>query len=249
MTYDHFFKKVDSWISSKDSRSHHIAVINAYCVMQAYLNKDIDQIYSQADIIAPDGLPFARWMEKVDNLVCDQFDANSILHNLALHSQKTGYTFYLYGGHEDVLVAMRKNLLKMYPNIKIVGAYSPPFRALTEDEDRKICDEINAVKPDIIFVGLGTPKQDYWIDQHLNLIKGAVFIPSGAIFDFIGGRIKRAPEWVSQSGFEWLYRLLSKDFFRLWYRYTVLNIRFIWNFVMQIAEIKKFRPRRQIRPD
>ena len=102
------------------------------------MNKDIDQIYSQADIIAPDGLPFARWMEKVDNLVCDQFDANSILHNLALHSQKTGYTFYLYGGHEDVLVAMRKNLLKMYPNIKIVGAYSPPFRALTEDEDRKI---------------------------------------------------------------------------------------------------------------
>jgi N-acetylglucosaminyldiphosphoundecaprenol N-acetyl-beta-D-mannosaminyltransferase len=208
--------------------------------MQAHSNQEIKRIYNQADVIAPDGMPFVRWMQNIDHLKCDQFDATSILYNLAEHSRITGYTFYLYGGYEDVLEKMRYNLIKQFPHIQIVGSYSPPFKPLSNEEDREICEEINTLKPDIICVGLGTPKQDYWIDAHIEKIRGAVFIPSGAIFDFIGGRVSRAPQWISHAGFEWLYRLMGRDFTRLWYRYTVLNFKFLWNFGLQVFGLRVF---------
>ena len=135
---------------------------------------------------------------------------------------------------------MKDKLEELYPHINIVGYQSPPFRPLTEMEDQAVCDEINKLKPDIICVGLGTPKQDYWIDDHIHRIKGAVFIPCGAIFDFFGGRVKRAPVIISKLGVEWLYRLFSKDIKRLWYRYTVLNGIFLWNFFLQQAGYRKF---------
>ena len=91
-----------------------------------------------------------------------------------------------------------------------------------QEEDEKIINEINALKPDIVCVGLGTPKQDYWIDENLEKIKGSVLIASGATFDFFGGRIKMAPDFIRKSGFEWMYRLFGKDFKRLWKRYIIM---------------------------
>lgn len=217
--------------------------------MQANSNQEVERIYNQADVVVPDGMPFLRWMNHIDRLECDQFDASSILDVLANRSRVKGYTFYFLGGHEEVLDRMVKNLKLLYPHLQIVGSHSPPFRPPTVKEDQDLCDEINALKPDIICVGLGTPKQDYWIDEHIEKIRGAVFIPSGAIFDFIGGRVSRAPHWISQAGFEWLYRLCSKDFARLWHRYTVLNIKFLWNFALQILGIKEFRSDRISRTD
>jgi len=143
-----------------------------------------------------------------------------------------------------VVMKMKANLESMFPHIRIVGYRSPPFRPLTDEEDREICDEINRLKPDIVCVGLGTPKQDYWIDDHITKIKGSVIIPCGAIFDFLGGRVKRAPKFIQRSGFEWLYRLLSKDFSRLFKRYTIMNIIFLWNFGLQIFGLRVRQPHR-----
>ncbi|RMH10955.1 MAG: glycosyltransferase, partial [Gammaproteobacteria bacterium] len=155
------------------------------------------------------------------------------------HSEKTGYTFYLYGGAEDVVVKMKSYLEARYPHIRIVGYCSPPFRPLTEEEDEAICREINQLQPDIICVGLGTPKQDYWIDDHIEKINGSVFIACGAAFDFFGGRIRMAPEWIRQSGFEWLYRLFGKDFGRLWRRYILFNMEFLARFLLQLLRIRR----------
>ena len=239
-TYNEFFASIDNWLNDKTSRSHHVAIINAYCATCALSNTRLNKIYKEADIVAPDGRPFVYWLRLFTRRHCEQFDASSILINLAKRSKEKGYTFYLYGGHPEVLEQMQLNLKKMFPYIKIVGAYSPPFRPLSEDEDKEITDAINNLKPDIICVGLGTPKQDYWIYEHKEKIRGAVFIPCGAVFDFFGGRIKRAPKIVSVLGIEWLYRLFSKDFKRLWYRYTVMNIIFLWNFCLQRLRIKCF---------
>jgi N-acetylglucosaminyldiphosphoundecaprenol N-acetyl-beta-D-mannosaminyltransferase len=247
LTYPEFFKYVDKWISDKSERSHHIAIINAYCATVAFQNHRVRNIYCKADLIAPDGRPFVYWLRWILKKSCEQFDASSIVMNLAEKSKETGYSFYLYGGHPDVVVKMKSKLEEMYPHINIVGYYSPPFRPLTEDEEQAICDELNTLKPDIICVGLGTPKQDYWIDEHIYKIKGSVFIPCGAIFDFFGGRIKRAPVFVQKSGFEWLYRLFSKDFKRLFKRYTYMNIVFLWNFFLQLTRIKSRNPVRMLR--
>lgn len=247
LTYPEFFKHVDQWITNKNERSHHIAIINAYCATEAYHNPRVANIYNKADLIGPDGMPFVYWLRWVLKRPCDQFDASSILKNLAEKSKETGYTFYLYGGHPNVVKRMKAKLEELYPHINIVGFMSPPFRPLTAEEDQKICDEINALKPDIIYVGLGTPKQDYWIDDHIHKIRGSVFVPSGATFDFFGGRVQRAPKIVSKLGVEWLFRLFSKDIKRLWYRYTVLNAVFLWNFFLQLTGRRQFSTVRAVR--
>lgn len=233
-TYNDFFEFVDRWISNKAGNSHHIAIINAYCAVMTLGDAGLKRIYKEADLIGPDGKPFVYWLRLFLKKPCDQFDASSIVMQLAKASKEKKYTFYLYGGAPDVVKTMKAKLEELYPHIQILGYHSPPFRELTPEEDRKICEEINLLKPDILCVGLGTPKQDYWISSHKAKIKGCVFIPCGAIFDFFGGRIRRAPNWISKLCFEWLFRLLSKDFKRLWHRYTIMNFIFLWNFGQQL---------------
>jgi N-acetylglucosaminyldiphosphoundecaprenol N-acetyl-beta-D-mannosaminyltransferase len=134
---------------------------------------------------------------------------------------------------------MELYLKDKYNFINIVGKNSPPFRKLTDTEDRRIVQEINEAKPDILWIGLVSPKQDIWINDRKKDIYGCVIIPAGATFDFFSGRIKQAPKWIRDLGFEWLYRLI-KDFRRLWIRYTVYNIIFIILFAMQRLRIVKF---------
>lgn len=249
VTYQDLFGMVDGWILDKTKRSHYISCINAYSVTLAMKNERLGRIYNGADIAGPDGVPFVKWIRNVLQYPCDRIAAPDTILELARHSEKTGYTFYLYGGAPDVVVKMKGFLEEKFPYIRIVGYQSPPFGPLTEEEDADVCDEINRLKPDIICVGLGTPKQDYWIEDHLYKIKGAVFIASGATFDFFGGRIKMAPDFIRRSGFEWIYRLLSKDFLRLWKRYTIMNVVFLYAFLLQLLHLRVREPIRWERPD
>jgi N-acetylglucosaminyldiphosphoundecaprenol N-acetyl-beta-D-mannosaminyltransferase len=246
VTYLDVIRAVDGWISDKSERSHHIACINAYCVALSLENPRLSKIYDNADIAGPDGIPFVKWIRRVLKVRCDRIAAPDTIIELARHAEVTGYTFYLFGGAPNVVVSMKGYLERNYPHIRIVGYFSPPFRKMTTEEDDAICAEINRLKPDIICVGLGTPAQDYWIEEHLHRIHGSVMIASGATFDFFGGRIRMAPEWIRRSGFEWLYRLLGKDFFRLWRRYTIYHGIFLWNFALQILRVR-VRPSRRWR--
>ena len=101
--------------------------------------------------------------------------------------------------------------------------------------------EIGSLQPDIILVGLGTPKQDYWIDTHLERLRGSVIVASGATFDFFGGSVKMAPPWIRASGFEWFYRLLGKDFRRLLNRYTYYHFLFLSRFLLQLVWLREYR--------
>lgn len=248
VTYRDVFSAVDHWVTDKEGRSHHIACINAYCVTLAVDNPRLAKIYSGADIAGPDGMPFVRWIRLFGGKPCDRIAAPDLILALGEHAKLKNYTFFLYGGHPEVLDKMRANLEAWFPHLRILGHYSPPFRPISSEEDDAIVAKINALRPDIILVGLGTPKQDYWIEDHIYRIKGSVMIASGAAFDFFGGRIKMAPKWVRESGFEWLYRLFSKDFFRLWHRYTVMNIRFVCLFSLQVLRLYVRPPARYERP-
>ena len=178
LTYEDMFDAVDGWLKDKESRSHHIACLNAYGVTLTLKDPRLEKIYNGADIAGPDGMPFVHWIRIMHNLACDRFYAPDIVMQLAHRSQTTGYCFYLYGGSPEVVAGMKDFLEQKFPGIRIIGWHSPPFRELTEEENKRICDEINSLKPDILCVGLGTPKQDYWIDSHINKIKGTVMILS-----------------------------------------------------------------------
>jgi N-acetylglucosaminyldiphosphoundecaprenol N-acetyl-beta-D-mannosaminyltransferase len=249
MTFEEMLQRIDDWLKRDPERSFHIATNNANNTTLAIENVRLRNIYNGADIVGVDGTPFLYWVRHIRRLPCDHLCAAEIILQLCEHAKKTNYSFFLYGGSPDVVVKMKENLEARFPHIRIVGVKSPPFRPLSVEEDEAIVHEINALNPDIILVGLGTPKQDYWIEEHLYRIPGAVMLASGATFDFFGGRIKMAPPLIRKSGFEWLYRLISKDFFRLWRRYTVLNAIFLYNFLLQLVGLRKTEARRWTRPE
>ncbi|EKD87636.1 MAG: glycosyl transferase, WecB/TagA/CpsF family [uncultured bacterium] len=154
-------------------------------------------------------------------------------------AKEKGYSFFLYGGYPNAPEKIEDFLKQKFEGINIVGKYSPPFRQSTDEEDREICEMINAANPDFLWIGLGSPKQDIWIHEHKEKLHGCIIIPSGATFDFFSGKIKQAPKWIRNLGIEWLFRLFH-DFKRLWVRYTIYNVLFLFVFFLQLIRIVSF---------
>jgi N-acetylglucosaminyldiphosphoundecaprenol N-acetyl-beta-D-mannosaminyltransferase len=135
VTFQDMFLKVDRWLADKSKRSHHVAVVNAYCITSSLNNPRLRKIYNGADLVGPDGMPFVHWIKKVVRKPCDHFAGFDVVAKIAEKSKEKGYTFYLYGGHPEVLIRAKENLETMFPHINILGYRSPPFRPLTKEED------------------------------------------------------------------------------------------------------------------
>ena len=131
--------------------------------------------------------------------------------------REKGYRHFFYGGAKGVADTLAERFTQDYPGLKVAGTYCPPFRLLSEQEDREIVDHINAAKPDIVWVGLGAPKQEKWMATYLGRIKATAMIGVGAAFDFHSGNVKWAPDWIRRIGMEWAYRLALEPK-RMWRR-------------------------------
>jgi len=148
----------------------------------------------------------------------------------------TGQRFYLYGGrNQGALVQLALNLRQRHPGIQIVGGYSPPHRPLTDEERSAVVAEINDARPDIVWVGIGVPKQEKWMAAVRPVLDAPVLIGVGAAFDFHAGLVPQAPPWLQRAGLEWAFRLAQEPR-RLWRRYIRYNPRFVAAFARQLAE-------------
>jgi N-acetylglucosaminyldiphosphoundecaprenol N-acetyl-beta-D-mannosaminyltransferase len=239
LSYGEMHRTFDRWLADKESRSHTLALINVNCCVSALFDRRLVDLYNSADIVGIDSMPFLKWARSFYKKNSDRFYAPDLMLEVSGKAKERGYTFFLYGGAQDAPDKIEEYLNERYEGIKVVGKYSPPFRALTEAEDDAVCAMINQAKPDFLWVGLGSPKQDVWISEHREKIRGTIMVASGATFDFFSGRIKQAPLWIRESGFEWLYRL-SKDFRRLWVRYLVYNCIFVVMFGLQLAGLRPY---------
>ncbi|MGZ4262111.1 MAG: WecB/TagA/CpsF family glycosyltransferase, partial [Solirubrobacteraceae bacterium] len=144
--------------------------------------------------------------------------------------------FYLYGGrNQGALVQLALNLRQRYPGVKIVGGYAPPFRALTTHEEDAVIDEINRSGADVVWVGIGVPKQEKWMAAMRDRLDAPVLVGVGAAFDFHAGLVAQAPAWIQALGMEWAYRL-SREPRRLWRRYLRYNPRFVGAFALQLTK-------------
>jgi N-acetylglucosaminyldiphosphoundecaprenol N-acetyl-beta-D-mannosaminyltransferase len=229
----------DRWLADKTSRSHAIAVINVHICVSALLDKQLRDLYNNVDLSGSDGRPFLMWARAFYKKDSDRFYAPDLMHEISSKAEERKYTYFLYGGYPGANDKIEAYLKERYVGINVVGKYTPPFRPQTANEDKEFCAMVNALKPDFIWVGLGSPKQDVWIKEHLEKIKGSIMMPSGATFDFFSGRVRQAPVWIRNSGFEWLFRL-TQDFRRLWKRYTIYNIVFLTVFALQVLRIISF---------
>jgi N-acetylglucosaminyldiphosphoundecaprenol N-acetyl-beta-D-mannosaminyltransferase len=154
-------------------------------------------------------------------------------------AEKVGHKVFFYGSTDMVLSLLENKLRATFPELQIVGMYSPPFRELTATEDDEVVERLNASGANVVFIGLGCPRQERWMFQHRGKIN-AVMIGVGAAFNYHAGTTKRAPLWMQNAGLEWFHRLAS-DPKRLWRRYLVTNSIFILAITAQLLGIKKFQ--------
>lgn len=208
-----------------DLRGKYICVSNVHTTVMSYENEEYRKIQNGAAMALPDGAPLSSYSRRKGYKQAQRVTGPDLMLELFAISKEKGYRHYFYGATEETLQSMKEVLERDYPGIQIAGMYAPPFRALTPQEDAQIVTKINESRPDFIWIGLGAPKQEEWMHQHMGQLQG-VLIGVGAGFDYLAGYIKRAPRWMQRMSLEWLYRLLQ-DPKRLWRRYFTSNVKFI----------------------
>lgn len=208
-----------------DLRGKYICVSNVHTTVMSYENEEYRKIQNSAAMALPDGAPLSSYSRRKGYKQAQRVTGPDLMLELFAISKEKGYRHYFYGATEETLQSMKEVLERDYPGIQIAGMYAPPFRALTPQEDAQIVAKINESRPDFIWIGLGAPKQEEWMYQHMGQLQG-VLIGVGAGFDYLAGYIKRAPRWMQRMSLEWLYRLLQ-DPKRLWRRYFTSNVKFM----------------------
>lgn len=210
----------------------YVCVATVHMVMEAYDEPAFAAKVNASDLIVPDGMPLL-WMQKAQGAKeAQRVRGNDLTLELCKYAEENSLSVGFYGGAPEVIEAIKTRAVRDFPNLNIAYAYSPPYRELSDDEDAEITSEINAAAPDILFVGLGCPKQENWMAAHREKVS-VVMIGVGAAFDFYAGNLKEAPRWLSNLGLEWLFRLAMEPK-RLWRRYVILNPRFILLAVEQL---------------
>lgn len=225
---------VDAIVQAAHSRTPAIVSLHAaHAVVTASNDDELREAVNKFQIVAPDGQP-VRWaLNKLYRTrLRDRVYGPELMLRLCKRAAGEGVSIYLYGGVNDGLLdKLRWNLTAKFPKLRIAGAESPPFRPLTEEEDRRAVQRINDSGAGLVFIGLGCPKQDRFAFEHREKLDG-VQICVGAAFDFHAGVKKIAPAWMQRRGLEWLYRLLSEPR-RLFRRYLVTNSIFVKKFAGQ----------------
>ena len=236
---------IDDWLSS-GSRNY-VTVTGVHGVMESQDNAEVKKIHQQAGMCVPDGTPLAwvGWIYGYRNACTIR--GSDLMREQLKRSIERGYTHFFYGGKAGVPELLQQRLEAALPGLKILGGFSPPFRPMTDHEESELRDLVARLKPDIIWVGLSTPKQEKWMAAHIDRLATTVMIGVGAAFDFHAGLVAEAPLWVHNTGMEWAYRLL-KEPRRLWRRYLRNNPRFVVRIIRQLFTDGPGR-RRSLRED
>jgi N-acetylglucosaminyldiphosphoundecaprenol N-acetyl-beta-D-mannosaminyltransferase len=221
---------IRSWSRQRESRF--VCFCNVHVVVTASRESDFMEVINAADLAMPDGAPVAWMLRRLGFKNQARLGGPDLMWRYCEAVNGTDESVYLYGSTERTLVALKANLLRAFPRLHLAGAYSPPFRPMSEDEEDTVAAMINASGANVVFVGLGCPKQERWMAAQRGRIR-AVMIGVGAAFDYHAGVTRRAPQWMQRWGLEWLHRLASEPR-RLWRRYLVTNTLFILSAVMQL---------------
>ncbi len=214
------------------SRAHYICVTSVHGVVMAQDDPEIARILNEADIATPDGMPLVWAIRSFGAREQQRVYGPTLMLEICRNAARTGQRIFLYGGREDTLPVLIERLQGRFADLFIAGSYSPPFRALTLEEEDHVQELIRRADPDIIFVGISTPKQEKWMYARRDDFPGATMIGVGAAFDFHAGRTRQAPAWMQRNGLEWLFRLAVEPA-RLWKRYLLVTPRFLPLWAMQ----------------
>lgn len=226
---------VDGFIRERKKR--YVCVAPVSTVVACQDDESYRKIINDADLVTPDGMPLV-WLGRIKGLrEVKRTYGPDLMRDVCEQGQKQGYRHYFYGGTPEVCRLLESRLKERFPAVNVAGWYAPPFRDDGGMENPEVIRRINDAKPDILWVGLGSPKQDIWMSRHRDRLDVPVMIGIGAAFDFLSGAKKQAPGWMQRSGLEWLFRLFCEPR-RLWRRYLVGNTRFVYLLLCQALRNK-----------
>jgi N-acetylglucosaminyldiphosphoundecaprenol N-acetyl-beta-D-mannosaminyltransferase len=213
-----------SWASSSEAHRVHFATVHS--VVEAQDDPALMITFETADMVTADGMPLV-WIARHRGAAhAERVCGPDIMLELCDRGRSTSLRHFFLGGAPGIPEQLAARLADRFPGLLVVGTESPPFRALSPDEDAALVDRINAARPNVVWIGLGSPKQELWAADHQDRLEAGILLPVGAAFDFHSGRIRRAPRWMQRTGLEWLFRL-AMDPGRLVRRYVITNSRFV----------------------
>jgi N-acetylglucosaminyldiphosphoundecaprenol N-acetyl-beta-D-mannosaminyltransferase len=229
------------WIDemARTGERGYVCVANVHTVTSSSEDPELRHALMHSSLNVPDGQPLVWAMNALGHHLGDRVYGPELMSRACERARHTGLRMYLYGGrNQGALVQLALNLRQRHPGVKIVGGYSPPHRPLTDDERDAVVREINRSRADVVWVGIGVPKQEKWMVQMRPLLRASVLIGVGAAFDFHAGLVPQAPTWMQEAGLEWAYRLAHEPR-RLWRRYLRYNPRFVGGFARQLVKHRR----------
>jgi N-acetylglucosaminyldiphosphoundecaprenol N-acetyl-beta-D-mannosaminyltransferase len=238
ITLDDAVTTIERWISERTR--NYVCIAGVHGVMESRRDQRLRRIHNEAGMVTPDGMPLVWFSRLSGKNRTGRVYGPDLMRKMTAVSSRCGYRQFYYGGAEGVADKLKQVLITAHPELNVAGSFCPPFRELTPEEDWAVVAAINATRPDIIWVGLSTPKQEFWMANHLGHIEAPVMVGVGAAFDFLAGTKRQAPLWMQRHGLEWFFRLCSEPR-RLWRRYVYIVPGFT---ILAIGELV----RRAIRP-
>lgn len=235
LTWSEALARVQHWGALRAGR--YVCICNAHSVVTAQRDSAFARAVNEADMATPDGAPVAWMLRRLGVPDQQRINGPDLMWRYCAQAATRQESIYLYGSTPPTLAALARRLTESFPGLVIAGTRSPPFRALTAEEDAADVAAINASGAQVVWVSLGCPKQELWMADHAGRVR-AVMVGVGAAFDFHAGTVRRAPEWMRRHGLEWLHRLLSEPR-RLWRRYLVTNSLFIWGAARQLLQRRR----------
>ena len=232
--------RMEEWIARREG-CHYIAVTGMHGVTEAQHDGEFKDILNAAGLVVPDGYPLV-WLGRRNGFpqLKRRVYGPELMAAFCEQTAAKGYRHFLYGGAPGVAEELAVRFAARHQGLAVAGTYSPPFRPLTPEEDREVIAKIEQSRPDIVWVGLSTPKQERWMFEHRERLRVPVLVGVGAAFDFHTERAAQAPEWMRENGLEWLFRLV-KEPRRLWRRYLVYGSEFAVLVMLESLGLRRFR--------
>ena len=232
-TYERTLSWMDAMVASR--RLGYVCVAATHTVMACHEDEELRQAVLGSSLTVPDGQPLVWAMNLLGHEQPNRVYGPTLMERHCAHAARNGTRVYLYGGRDrSALDTLAQNLLERFPGLTIVGGWSPPYRALSPEEEDDVVDEINRSGADVVWVGIGVPKQEKWMARMRPRLEAPVLVGVGAAFDFHAGLVPQAPSRVQSLGLEWLFRLVQEPR-RLWRRYARYNPLFVLRFGRQLV--------------
>lgn len=224
LTMDLAASEMTRWIGAGEQ--HYVCITGVHGVMESQSDPELLAIHNASGLTTPDGMPMVWCGHRAGVADMERVYGPDLMLEVCARAARAGWRMYFYGGAEGVPETLAARLSERFPGLVVAGTHSPPFRALSEAEVAAEVDMINAAGPDVVWVGLSTPKQERWMASRVGRLHAAVLVGVGAAFDMHAGNLRQAPRWMQRSGLEWLFRLVMEPK-RLWKRYLSNNPRFV----------------------